>query len=149
MRSCVRSDSDAVSPVIATILLVAITVILAAVLYLMISGMFRPVGNGPQVMGVLIQKTTDGKNWSLTIASTPIGLTPSEVRLIIFSPSGTTNLSKTFNTLAWPSDGAVYIGSGSTIAATDRLLVDAIRYPIHYGVQISDASTILFSGELT
>ncbi len=149
MRSCVRPDSDAVSPVIATILLVAITVILAGILYVMISGMFRPIGNGPEVMGVLIQKTADGKNWSLTIASTPTGLTPAEVRLIIISPSGATNLSKTFSALAWPSDGAVYIGSGSAIAPTDRLLVDAIRYPIHYDVQISDASTILYSGTLT
>ncbi|NYT12855.1 MAG: type IV pilin, partial [Methanomassiliicoccales archaeon] len=33
-----RKDSRAVSPVIATILMVAITVVLAAVLYVMVSG---------------------------------------------------------------------------------------------------------------
>ncbi len=38
----IRKDSDAVSPVIATILMVAITVVLAAVLYVMVIGFVPP-----------------------------------------------------------------------------------------------------------
>ncbi len=40
----IRKDENAVSPVIATILMVAITVVLAAVLYVMVSGL---IGGGP------------------------------------------------------------------------------------------------------
>jgi flagellin-like protein len=42
----VRKDERAVSPVIATILMVAITVVLAAVLYVMVSGLIGPTGGG-------------------------------------------------------------------------------------------------------
>src|SRR5205809_6175098 len=50
MKSVIRKDEAAVSPVIATILMVAITVVLAAVLYVMVSGLISPVsGNKPLV----------------------------------------------------------------------------------------------------
>ncbi len=39
MKAIIRKDESAVSPVIATILMVAITVVLAAVLYVMVSGL--------------------------------------------------------------------------------------------------------------
>jgi archaeal type IV pilus assembly protein PilA len=45
MKSVIRKDEAAVSPVIATILMVAITVVLAAVLYVMVSGLITPVGS--------------------------------------------------------------------------------------------------------
>lgn len=66
----IRKDSEAVSPVIATILMVAITVVLAAVLYVMVLGFGgtsvttpaatyskAPVTNGEQVNVVSITKT--------------------------------------------------------------------------------------------
>jgi len=147
MRPPIRSDREGVSPVIATILLVAITVVLAAVLYVMVSGLLTPVGNGPQIMGVVLSKTGDGKNWSLEIASTPLGLTPGTVHLQLISPGGQTAVYKTFRALSWPADGAVYFGNGTAIAAGDRLLVDAVRYPVDYQVLIS-STTILYSGTL-
>src|SRR5207249_8605391 len=50
MHPLIRKDETAVSPVIATILMVAITVVLAAVLYVMVSGLITPVGgNTPLV----------------------------------------------------------------------------------------------------
>ena len=147
MRPAIRNDREGVSPVIATILLVAITVVLAAVLYVMVSGLLTPVGNGPQIMGVALSKTGDGKNWSLEIASTPLGLTPGGVHLELISPGGQTAVYKTFSALSWPADGAVYFGNGTVIAAGDRLLIDAVRYPIDYQVLIS-STTILYSGTL-
>src|SRR5512137_1388558 len=66
----IRKDSEAVSPVIATILMVAITVVLAAVLYVMVLGFGgtsvttpaatyskAPVTNGEQINIVSITKT--------------------------------------------------------------------------------------------
>ena len=147
MRPPIRSDREGVSPVIATILLVAITVVLAAVLYVMVSGLLTPVGNGPQIIGVVLSKTGDGKNWSLEIASTPLGLTSGSVHLELISPGGQTAVYKTFSALSWPADGAVYFGNGTVIAAGDRLLIDAVRYPIDYQVLIS-STTILYSGTL-
>jgi len=147
MRPAIRHDRKGVSPVIATILLVAITVVLAAVLYVMVSGLLTPVGNGPQIMGVVLSKTGDGKNWSLEIASTPLGLTPGSVHLQLISPGGQTAVYKAFSALSWPADGAAYFGNGTAIVAGDRLLVDAVRYPIDYQVLIS-STTILYSGTL-
>ena len=147
MRPAIRYDRKGVSPVIATILLVAITVVLAAVLYVMVSGLLTPVGNGPQIMGVVLSKTGDGRNWSLEIASTPFGLSPTTVHLQLISPGGQTAVYKTFSTLNWPADGAAYFGNGTAIVAGDRLLVDAVRYPTDYQVLIS-STTILYSGTL-
>src|SRR5207245_5580332 len=65
MKSIIRKDEAAVSPVIATILMVAITVVLAAVLYVMVSGLLTPTGQGPRVMGVNIGRSGDGTNWTL------------------------------------------------------------------------------------
>jgi len=98
-------------------------------------------------MGVVLSKTGDGKNWSLEIASTPLGLSPATVHLQLIAPGGQTAVYKTFSTLNWPADGAVYFGNGTAIVAGDRLLVDAVRYPIDYQVLIS-STTILYSGTL-
>ena len=144
MKTLRRLDERAVSPVIATILLVAITVVLAAVLYLMLSGILIPGGNGPRAMGVTLTKSGDGLNWSLTIVSTPSGLPLSEVRLTIFTPSGTVNLSKSFIQLSYSTDGAVFIGTGGTVSPGDRLLINDGRYPSRYEVQINDMTSVLY-----
>ncbi|UCD91617.1 MAG: type IV pilin N-terminal domain-containing protein [Methanobacteriota archaeon] len=46
-RSLIRKGEEGVSPVIATILMVAITVVLAAVLYIMVIGLAPPPGDRP------------------------------------------------------------------------------------------------------
>src|SRR6266581_3010463 len=62
MQSIIRKDEEAVSPVIATILMVAITVVLAAVLYVMVSGLITGPGSTPTAMGVSTQPSSDGTN---------------------------------------------------------------------------------------
>src|SRR2546429_4304011 len=61
MKSVIRKDEAAVSPVIATILMVAITVVLAAVLYVMVSGLITGPGGTPQAMGVSVQPSSDDR----------------------------------------------------------------------------------------
>lgn len=56
----IRRDTEAVSPVIATILMVAITVVLAAVLYVMVSGLVTGPGGTPQTIVTQVSKTGDG-----------------------------------------------------------------------------------------
>src|SRR2546429_6670174 len=52
MNRIIRKDEAAVSPVIATILMVAITVVLAAVPYVMVTGLVGGPGGGPPTIGV-------------------------------------------------------------------------------------------------
>ena len=148
MRPLIRGDRFGVSPVIATILLVAITVVLAAVLYVLVSGLINPVGNGPQIMGVVVGKTTDGKNWTLEVASTPLGLTPASVHLQLIAPNGTSMVYKTFSALNWVADGAVYVGNGTAITAGDRIFVDVVRFPFNDQVVISSSTAVLYTGVL-
>jgi len=140
-----RLDDRAVSPVIATILLVAITVVLAGVLYIMLSGLLIPGQSGPRVLGIALTKSGDGKNWTLTVVSTPQGLTQSEALLTIYAPNGSVMLSKNFLVLVFSTDGAAFIGTGSAVAVGDRLLVDTARYGTRYEVQIADATSVLYS----
>ncbi len=61
----IRKDQEAVSPVIGTILMVAITVVLAAVLYAMVA---TPPGQQEQPMVGLIKQEA-GNNWTLLVSS--------------------------------------------------------------------------------
>ncbi|MGE4275347.1 MAG: type IV pilin [Candidatus Methanomethylophilaceae archaeon] len=59
-----RKDSEGVSPVIATILMVAITVVLAAILMVMVMGMT----GGETAPSATITATGDGENVTVTVA---------------------------------------------------------------------------------
>src|SRR6267143_3730409 len=95
MKTIIRKDEGAVSPVIATILMVAITVVLAAVLYVMVSGLLSPTGSGPRAIGVAPSRSGDGTNWTLTFTSVPSGLTTAGTKLTIISGGGATALTST------------------------------------------------------
>jgi flagellin-like protein len=64
-----------VSPIIATILLVAITVVLAAVLYVLISGLVGSTASAPITLAPSVVPGTPGGNTSTWYV--PVGLTPS------------------------------------------------------------------------
>src|SRR5438128_3083867 len=150
MNRIIRKDEAAVSPVIATILMVAITVVLAAVLYVMVSGLLTPTGQGPRVMGVNIGRSGDGTNWTLLLTSTPTGLTTSAVKLTITTSGGLTSLSPTaFSALTsgnWNTNKAQFVGTGgTTIVVGDRVLISTTTYPSGYGVQIADSQGILYA----
>lgn len=61
-----RKDSEAVSPVIATILMVAITVVLAAVLYVMVLG-FTPTTSSNIVIS--FSQGSSATNYTLTVSA--------------------------------------------------------------------------------
>src|SRR5207244_7484642 len=65
MKSIIRKDEAAVSPVIATILMVAGTVDLSALLYRLVCGLLTPTDQDPRVMCVNISPSGDGTNWTL------------------------------------------------------------------------------------
>jgi len=67
-----RRDEEAVSPVIATILMVAVTVVLAAVLYVMVMGMISG-GPAPDMPLALNQQTKTNNTVTLLISWAPDG----------------------------------------------------------------------------
>src|SRR5438034_980616 len=67
--SVIRKDEAAVSPVIATILMVAITVVLAAVLYVMVSGLITPVGGNKPLVTFSAVTKVNPVTWTFSVAS--------------------------------------------------------------------------------
>jgi len=86
-----KARKRGVSPIIATILLVAITVVLAAVLYVLVSGLTRSGASTPyslQMATVTGSATGSGANWFDPMALIPTaGLTTSMFGLTITGPS--------------------------------------------------------------
>lgn len=150
MQAIIRKDEQAVSPVIATILMVAITVVLAAVLYVMVSGLITGPGQA-RTMGVSIVRSGDGTNWVLTVVNAPTGLTAAATKISVIKSNGATNLTATpFSQLDVAGEGAQFFDGGivGTVDATDRILLSTSWYASSTRAEISDASGILFSGIL-
>jgi flagellin-like protein len=87
-----KNGRRGVSPIIATILLVAITVVLAAVLYILISGLTKGPGNTPLGTALAMgapQASTNGTANIYTISITPSsGLTPASLNFQVLSSTG-------------------------------------------------------------
>ena len=101
MKSVIRKDEAAVSPVIATILMVAITVVLAAVLYVMVSGLITPVGgNKPLVTFAAVTQASG--NATITVAGASQSVSPSnyKVNLQVGSNTG--------SAVAMPTTGGLF-----------------------------------------
>jgi FlaG/FlaF family flagellin (archaellin) len=132
--------------------MVAITVVLAAVLYVMVSGLVSGPGSTPQAIGVSVKKTPDGTNWELTLTDVPAGKTPSSVYLIIFKSDGTVNLTKTaLSSLTVASHGAQFVQidtSATNIQPGDRILMKTSWYSAGATFQLVDDNGILAQGKL-
>jgi flagellin-like protein len=115
-------NKEGVSPVIATILMVAITVVLAAVLYVMVSG-YMTGGGGSPVAGSLTYLTANSNpssgNAVFTLAlTTPANPPLSDVTVNILDASGnavTTSISANWTHL---TSDPTHIKGG------DRLVID-------------------------
>jgi len=152
MRKClvIRKDERGVSPVIATILMVAITVVLAAVLYVMVTGLLSGPGTGPQAMGVSV--TSNSVNWVILVSSTPSGKAYTATTLTLLKPDATTNLTATF----WADLDVAVDGcslektnpSAAGVTVGDRLLCRRNWYAVDSSYQISDGTTLLATGVL-
>ncbi len=162
MKSIVRKNDEAVSPVIATILMVAITVVLAAVLYVMVSGLISGPGNAPKAIGVSVTTSGNGANWILTVTSIPPGggLSNTSVLLTVtLSSGGATGItgmplsSSSLSGATALTSGvhAQYVPSGSagTVSAGDRILLAVSSYPAGDGYQLTSSGAVLATGTLT
>jgi archaeal type IV pilus assembly protein PilA len=115
-----KRSTRGVSPIIATILLVAITVVLAAVLYILISGLTHGPGNTPLgsafAFGVPTNNST-GTTYSYGIAvASATGLTLNNLKFQVITSSGTIVTTTTYSLSVLDTAGhtiGVYSFSGA------------------------------------
>jgi len=155
----IRKDEEAVSPVIATILMVAITVVLAAVLYVMVSGLLGG-GGGGAAKSVGFSPASAGNNWTLTVASVSAsGISYATTTFKIYDTNGapvSTNLLSvimgsptTGQCTNWAVKKVCYVPTGSgqvEVKVGDRLLAEKTTYLASYRWELLDASSILANG---
>jgi flagellin-like protein len=109
-KSFIRKDEEGVSPVIATILMVAITVVLAAVLYIMVIGL-APTGSVIPT-GTWGAKTVNS-NTAVNVDFGKVNPEPKPVDLeIILVRNGTDEGKYSF---AGNTDGALTLASGTNL----------------------------------
>ncbi|HEV8049064.1 MAG TPA: archaellin/type IV pilin N-terminal domain-containing protein [Thermoplasmata archaeon] len=141
-----KKGKRGVSPIIATILLVAITVVLAAVLYILISGLTKGPGNTP--LGSALAMNTPvasagGTTYTVNIVPAS-GLTPASMNFELTSSSGTilgtgTTVTVvgvtgcliavyTFSTNAWAaaSGGTACAGASTTQVLTSGMQLSLV-----------------------
>jgi flagellin-like protein len=118
-----KKSKRGVSPIIATILLVAITVVLAAVLYILISGLTKGPGNTPLgtalALGTPAEAAKGTNNWyNFSVQSAGGGILLNNLNFQVQTPSGgivPATGSWTFNVLSLT---ATVIGTYSMSANT-------------------------------
>src|SRR5215472_734713 len=92
-RTWRKNSKRGVSPIIATILLVAITVVLAAVLYILISGLTKGPGNTPLGTAFAMGSVLTGQSGTtfyenLTVESASGGITWNNINFRVVSTTG-------------------------------------------------------------
>ena len=130
-RSWRKARKRGVSPIIATILLVAITVVLAAVLYVLISGLTHGTGSAPLgtnfswgsplnstgVVGIGCGGAATYYCYSIEIAGAGSGVTTSNFYLALRNSVG--------STVAWPGITSVSLVSPSVTTAVATVTITA------------------------
>ena len=136
-----KKTKRGVSPIIATILLVAITVVLAAVLYILISGLTKGPGNTP--LGTALALGSPGEaqkganNWyNFSVASAGGGLLANNLNFQVQSATGsiTTPTGWTMNVVSLTGTtvatynmvtGAWTLGGSTAMSSQDLVDLDA------------------------
>jgi flagellin-like protein len=90
-RNAIYNDEEAVSPVIAVILMVAITVVLAATVFVLVNELGQNVGNtGPQLgLTTANADAAAAGSWTVRITSATSVVPISEYNLVFTPPTGT------------------------------------------------------------
>ncbi len=144
-------NKKAVSPVVATVLLVVITIIMAVVLYVMVGGI--GISETQQMAGIVVLETGDGKSWKLQFVSVPPELSIDGVYLVLIGLDGDNTLDATpltdlkcppglcgwkirYNAMS--EDGFVHVG--------DTIIIDKDRHPIGAGFHMFTDKGFLTGG---
>jgi flagellin-like protein len=101
-----RRNEEAVSPVIATILMVAITVVLAAVLYVMVSGLIGTGSVGSPTVDLTSRPTSDGYELEIASPSRTEGLNAYKVSVLKDGTPWSDGPKAVSGVLEWQNPGA-------------------------------------------
>ncbi len=137
------TQDRAVSPIVAVLLLLAITVVLASVMYVTVSQMIPSTPENPRPLGVVLDRA--GDNWILEIAVVSSGVSPSSVYLQVSDPNGSRILQ--FTPLADLTGFQDYDPKG-VLNAGDRVVLPLLTYPEGCSFVFKDNQRILFNGVL-
>src|SRR2546422_6321165 len=110
---------------IVVVLVIVILVALAGVAAVLVGRQISITPPSPRVMGVVVARSADGTNWTLTITSVPTGLIPSTAKLAILTRVCAIPLAPTPRAcLNYPSARPAYVQSqrGAPGPASRRLL---------------------------
>jgi len=145
-----------VSPVIATILMVAITVVLASAVYLMVSGYIGTGPKGPTAMSFTY--TVNPSNDVITVASGSISISAAQPMTITITFSGTTasatisqlsagdnNISSYFTGLSGLSVH-IYAAHANTFEAGDTITLYTSTGGTNQPVPPGTSITIVYNG---
>ena len=110
-RTCIKNDEMAVSPVIAVILLVAITVVLTAVLYVMVSGMMDESSQTTPTIGFRFAETSQ-ENFTGGVIALSREVMLEDVSITIISADGNDSLAQEIIT----GDFEISLGTGKFTA---------------------------------
>ena len=92
MKQIIKKEDKAVSPIIATILLIAITVVLAATLYTVLGGFTKGLSSGNPTASISFVETSTN-NYSISVNSVSGNVSLSSVVLQVFNGSYTGSLN--------------------------------------------------------
>lgn len=142
-----RGDKDAVSPVIAVILMVAITVVLAAVLYVMVGNLISPDDNRPpagNMSGDYVSATSHAL--SFTSLSPTTGWEEVRLRLTNKTTGSSDSVIWSFEQVGGVMVGTVHSGSDDFGGTTITIDVDEVAG--NRQINLGDSVTIagLFPG---
>ncbi len=117
----IREDAKAVSPVIATILMVAITVVLAAVLYVMVTGLLAgPGASKPVITFGTPTAVTNGFTFQVAGASQNKAASNYKVNLQVNATAGTSQALAA--SMSFTVSGSTYTVSWTNIGGTGNLV---------------------------
>lgn len=124
-----RKDSSAVSPVIATILMVAITVVLAAVLYVMVLGL-GTTGSITPTIGTNKGTTATNTTWTVSAISGGASILRSDVYVQVKDSTGSFKISTILLTDATGTQDFWYspAAAGNYISVGDVFALDKTIY---------------------
>ena len=144
-RKFVSGDDEAVSPVIAVILMVAITVVLAATVYVWVSGFGSQSGQASKSLslssaGALTDGTDDEKEYTVT-AATP-GMKYTDVKFTLNGAElGCDETSPTTDAF-WIESGGVAIACSSATAGPDRVVAAGDIIVLHEETEALSGKTL-------
>jgi flagellin-like protein len=108
----IRKDSEAVSPVIATILMVAITVVLAAVLYVMVMGFGTGGNTAPTGSFTNVQKATSTSE-KVFFGKFNKDVKPTDIKIVV--ENQTLSQSTTYTMPTTDLSGSLVVVAGGTV----------------------------------